>query len=74
MSNKEFSFAASAIMGLIGINIVIFGASIQMASNYEAGYFPKFLAKKNKSIPVYAIVCISVFLGLLILVGGLKQN
>ncbi len=78
---------ASSVMGPIGNYIVIFGAMLatssaisgtlfgasrQMAAISEAGYFPKVLAKRNRSIPVYAIVTMSVFAGILIFVGGLQ--
>jgi amino acid transporter len=57
---------SSAISG------TIFGSSRQMAAIAEDGYFPSFLAKKKKNIPVNAILTMSFFASFLIIIGGLR--
>jgi len=57
---------SSAISG------TVFGASRQMAVISKDGYFPGFLAKRINQIPVYSIVCMSVFAFFLVLAGSLQ--
>ncbi|MFT7859693.1 MAG: APC family permease [Sulfurimonas sp.] len=78
---------ADNILGHIGSEVVIlgavlatssaisgtlFGASRQMAVISDDGYFPSFLSKRKNSIPIYAIITMSFFAFLLILVGNLE--
>jgi amino acid transporter len=57
---------SSAISG------TVFGASRQIAVIAKDGYFPIFLAKRKKNIPVYAIIFMAVLAFLLVLVGSLE--
>jgi amino acid transporter len=57
---------SSAISG------TVFGASRQMAVIAQDGYFPGFLAKRVRNIPVYSIICMSVLAFLLVLAGSLQ--
>ena len=57
---------SSAISG------TVFGASRQMAVIANDGYFPCFLAKRSKHIPVFAIITMSSLAFLLVLIGNLE--
>ncbi len=57
---------SSAISG------TVFGASRQMSVIAKDGYMPEFLARRINNIPVYAIICMSPFAFLLVLVGSLE--
>jgi amino acid transporter len=57
---------SSAISG------TVFGASRQIAVIAKDGYFPSFLAKRNNRIPSNAIITMSLFAFVLILIGNLK--
>lgn len=57
---------SSAISG------TVFGASRQIAVIANDGYFPTFLAKRKNHIPVNAIISMSIFAFILILIGNLK--
>lgn len=57
---------SSAISG------TVFGSSRQMAAIAEDGYFPKFLAKKKRNIPINAIIVMAIFASFLITIGGLR--
>lgn len=57
---------SSAISG------TLFGASRLMSVIAKDGYFPKFLLRKKKTIPVYSIITMAVLSFCLILVGDLK--
>ncbi len=58
---------SSAISG------TVFGSSHQMASIAEDGYMPRFLAKRNQNnIPYVAIISMTFFASMLILIGGLR--
>lgn len=57
---------SSAISG------TLFGASRQMSVIAKDGYFPSVLAKRKNNIPIYAILSMSFFAFVLILVGDLK--
>ncbi len=54
------------------ISSTVFGSSRQMAAIAEDGYFPKFLSKKKRNIPVNAILTMSAFASFLIIIGGLR--
>ena len=57
---------SSAISG------TVFGASRQMAVISEDGYFPRFLSKRNRHIPIAAILTLSGCAFVLVLAGGLR--
>ncbi len=57
---------SSAISG------TLFGASRQMAVIASDGYFPSFLCKRRRHIPVAAIITMALLAGTLILAGDLK--
>jgi len=57
---------SSAISG------TVFGASRQIAVIATDGYFPSFLAKRKNDIPIIAIIFMSLFAFILILIGNLK--
>ncbi len=57
---------SSAISG------TLFGASRQMAAIASDGYFPSFLVKRRRHIPVLAIIAMALLAGALILAGDLK--
>jgi amino acid transporter len=57
---------SSAISG------TVFGASRQMTVIAKDGFFPSFLAKRHKQIPVYAIIAMSGMAYCLILAGSLE--
>jgi amino acid transporter len=57
---------SSAISG------TVFGASRQMAVIANDGYFPRLLAKRNRHIPVLAIITMSSLAFLLVLIGNLE--
>ncbi|UFH58144.1 APC family permease [Sulfurovum mangrovi] len=57
---------SSAISG------TVFGASRQIAVIAKDGYFPSFLAQRKNHIPLNAIIAMSLFAFLLILIGDLK--
>ncbi|MBD3791390.1 MAG: amino acid permease [Campylobacterales bacterium] len=57
---------SSAISG------TVFGASRQIAVIAKDGYFPSFLAKRKNDIPIIAIIFMSLFAFILILIGNLK--
>jgi len=57
---------SSAISG------TLFGASRQITVIAEDHYLPKFLAKRNNNIPVYAIISMSIFAFILVLIGSLE--
>ncbi len=57
---------SSAISG------TLFGASRQMAAIAQDGYLPALLVKRKNSIPIYAILSMSILAFCLILVGDLK--
>ncbi len=57
---------SSAISG------TIFGSSRQMAAIAEDGYFPSFLTKRRRGIPVNAILTMAAFASFLIIIGGLR--
>lgn len=78
---------AKQIMGNLGANLVIagallatssaisgtlFGSSRQAAVISEDGYFPSFLSIRKNSIPVYAIISMSVLSFSLIAMGNLE--
>jgi len=78
---------AEDIMGNMGRNFVIFGAilatssaingtlfgsSRQMARIANDGFMPKFISKRVKDIPIYAILTMASIASILILVGGLQ--
>ncbi len=78
---------AKEIMGNLGANLVIagallatssaisgtlFGSSRQVAVIARDGYFPKFLSLRRGSIPVYAIITMSVLSFSLIAMGNLE--
>jgi len=78
---------AGDVLGPVGANLVIFGAllatssaisgtlfgaSRQMAAIARDGYFPAFLAQRVRNIPVFAILAMSGFAFLLVLVGSLR--
>ncbi|MCF6173322.1 MAG: APC family permease, partial [Campylobacteraceae bacterium] len=78
---------AKDIMGNLGANLVIagallatssaisgtlFGSSRQVSVIAEDGYFPSFLAIRKNSIPVYAIILMSLFSFGLIAIGNLE--
>lgn len=54
------------------ISSTLFGASRQMAVVSQDGYFPSYLSKRNTHIPTSAIITMSAFAFLLILVGNLE--
>jgi len=58
--------SSSAICG------TLFGASRLMTVIARDGYFPAFLANRNNTIPVNAIIVMSVLAFMLVLVGGLE--
>jgi amino acid transporter len=57
---------SSAISG------TVFGASRQISVIAKDGYFPSFLAKRKNHIPINAIIAMSLFAFILILIGDLK--
>ena len=57
---------SSAISG------TVFGASRQMAVIAQDGYFPGILAKRINHIPIYSIICMSIFAFVLVLAGSLQ--
>ncbi len=57
---------SSAISG------TVFGSSRQMAVVSDDGFFPKYLSNRKNSIPKNAILTMSVFASLLIVLGGLR--
>ncbi len=57
---------SSAISG------TVFGSSRQMAVVSDDGFFPKYLSKRKNSIPKNAILTMSAFASLLIVLGGLR--
>jgi len=78
---------AKDIMGNLGANLVIagallatssaisgtlFGSSRQVSVIAQDGYFPSFLAIRKNSIPVYAIIAMSLFAFGLIAIGNLE--
>ncbi len=78
---------AGNAIGNIGSNLVIlgailatssaisgtlFGSSRQMAEIAKDGYFPTFLSKRKKNIPIVAIVSMAMMASVLILTGGLR--
>jgi amino acid transporter len=78
---------AGDVLGPIGTNLVIFGAllatssaisgtlfgaSRQMAAIASDGYFPAFLSRRVRRIPVFAILTMSGFAFLLVLAGSLR--
>ncbi len=78
---------AGSVLGHWGTNLVIlgallatssaisgtlFGASRQITVIAEDRYLPKFLAKRNNNIPVYAIISMAVFALILVLIGSLE--
>ncbi len=78
---------AKDIMGNMGANLVIagallatssaisgtlFGSSRQVSVIAEDGYFPSFLAKRKRSIPVYAIISMALLSFSLIVMGNLE--
>ena len=78
---------AGDIMGNLGQNLVIFGAilatssaingtlfgsSRQMARIADDGYLPKIVSLREKNIPKYAIIAMSMVASLLIAMGGLR--
>lgn len=78
---------AGDALGPLGTNIVIlgallatssaisgtvFGASRQMAVIADDGYFPKILARRDRNIPVIAILTMSALAFCLILAGSLR--
>jgi amino acid transporter len=50
----------------------IFGASRQMAVIAQDGYFPKLLAKRSRTIPVFSIIAMAVLAFALVLAGSLE--
>ncbi|MDA7817110.1 APC family permease [Sulfurimonas sp.] len=54
------------------INGTLFGASRLISVIAYDGYFPKYLTKKTRNIPVYSIVTMAVLSFCLILAGNLK--
>jgi amino acid transporter len=54
------------------ISSTLFGASRQMSVIAKDGYLPTILAKRKNNIPIYAIISMSFFAFILILVGNLK--
>ncbi len=58
--------SSSAVSG------TVFGASRQLAAIADDGYMPKILAKRKNNIPVLAIITMSGFAFLLILLGSLQ--
>ncbi len=78
---------AGNILGHWGTNLVIvgallatssaisgtlFGASRLMAVIAKDGYLPRLLSRKNKTIPVYAILCMATFAFFLVFIGSLE--
>ncbi|VAW40477.1 cationic amino acid transporter (cat-2), partial [hydrothermal vent metagenome] len=78
---------AGDVMGTMGANLVIigavlatssaisgtlFGSSRQMAVVAKDGYFPSVLSKRNRMIPINAIITMAIVASVLILIGGLK--
>ncbi len=78
---------AQEILGTMGANLVIFGAllasssaisgtlfgsSRQMSVIASDGYFPQVLTKRKNTIPINAILTMSVIACLLIIIGGLQ--
>jgi amino acid transporter len=78
---------ANDILGHWGTNLVIlgallatssaisgtvFGASRLVASIADDGYFPRFLTKRPRQIPVFAVLVMSAFAFSLILMGNLE--
>lgn len=78
---------AGDILGSIGTYLVIlgavlasssaisgtmFGASRQLAVIANDNYFPSFLAKRKKNIPLNAIITMALIASILILIGGLE--
>jgi amino acid transporter len=57
---------SSAISG------TVFGASRQMATIASDGYFPTVLARRNRNIPVYAIITMAVCAFVLVLAANLQ--
>ncbi|WP_228197935.1 APC family permease [Poseidonibacter antarcticus] len=54
------------------INGTLFGASRQISTIAEDGYFPSFLQKRKNNIPIYAVIIMASFSFTMILLGNLK--
>ena len=54
------------------ISATLFGASRQVSVIAEDGYFPRFLTRRDKNIPVKAIIMMSTFAFFLILLADLE--
>ena len=74
IQNKEAALAAGAekSLGLWGRNLVVIGASRQMAVIALDGYFPNYISKRTDRIPVMAIITMSTCAFFLILSGELR--
>ncbi len=69
---SDLVIAGALLSTSSAISGTVFGASRQMAVIAKDGYFPKILSIRINHIPVYAIVSMSLFAFILILIGNLE--
>ncbi len=69
---SELVIAGALLATSSAISGTVFGASRQMAVIARDGYFPAFLKRRSRNIPVYAIVTMASLAFLLVIAGNLQ--
>jgi len=69
---RNFVIFGAILATSSAVNGTLFGSSRQMAHIANDGFMPKFISKKVKDIPIYAILTMASIASILILVGGLQ--